>query len=1081
MKILQKWLFSTRAMTVMLFIYAISLAIATFVENDFGTAAAKEMIYNATWFDILQVLLIINFIANIWRYKLWRFEKWAILLFHFGFIITFIGAGITHIFSVEGMMSIHEGETSNQIVSTQTYVRMNVFNDDMALSYETPYQMTYFNKADASFPFKRQFKNKYQFKDRVITLKSLDYIQLAKDTIIRGEGKNTIELVTFAEGGRKSVFIQDGEMKEVGGVMITMNNPIPGTFQIFAQGNQMYFKSPLEGSLVSMEGQAMGMVTDSAAFNESRKEILIDSLQNFEIKSLYQLGEAQFVLPNLPFKGKLGFIKGDKNVPEEQSNPNVIVMEYNDGTVKDTLILRGAPGNTAYSSRKTINGLQVSMGFGSKNILIPFGIKLRDFQLDTYPGSSNPSSYASEVSVIDNGKEMEHRIYMNNVLDYGGYRFFQSSYNIDAAGNESTVLSINQDRPGTIVTYIGYFMMFVGMFLTLFWKGTRFWDLQKMLKNLKKRNEFILVLMFLIPLNIFAQQDSHQYSDENIHSKEHNQSLEMTPGDSIAQIINFNQEHVNNFEKLLVQDDLGRIKPIGTHALELLRKIYKKDNFHGINATTWFLSLQQNPKLWARTPLIRVNNKIGSETLKKLGVDESGHTSLLNLIDPKTTQYKLQKEYALAFRKKPSEKTQFDKEILNVTERFTIMDNIAKGYYLKIIPVKNDFNESWTSWIKSTKEVEIDTTALGIIGKYFNSLHLAQRTGNWNDSNQMVFNIDDYQQKWGKNVLPPKTKVEIELLYNKVEPFFIIMILYSVLGTILLVLAFIRLFSSSKTLKLIINANLILVAAVFLFHAAGLIVRWYISGVAPWTNGYEAVIFISWVGVLAGFSMYRNGNAFLPAAGAFVAVIMMGFAHGSSLLDPEITPLVPVLKSYWLIIHVAIITSSYGFIGLGMVLSMFSMVLFTLKPSKKIEHNIKEITIVNEMALTVGIFALTIGTFLGGMWANESWGRYWSWDPKETWSFLSVIVYAIVLHLRLVPGLRGKYAFNLASMWAAAAPIMTYFGVNYYLSGLHTYAAGDSIPIPSWVPITVAIFFALSVFAFIKRKQYSKNYKYVKL
>lgn len=200
----------------------------------------------------------------------------------------------------------------------------------------------------------------------------------------------------------------------------------------------------------------------------------------------------------------------------------------------------------------------------------------------------------------------------------------------------------------------------------------------------------------------------------------------------------------------------------------------------------------------------------------------------------------------------------------------------------------------------------------------------------------------------------------------------------------------------------------------------------------------------------------------------------MGFAHGSALLDPQITPLVPVLKSYWLIIHVAIIAASYGFFGLGMVLAIFSLVLYCLKPSKIITKNIKELTIVNEMSLTIGIFLLTVGTFLGGMWANESWGRYWSWDPKETWAFISIIVYAFVLHMRLVPGLRGNFAFNIASLWAVASPIMTYFGVNYYLSGLHTYAAGDKIPIPTWVPISVAIALVLSLVSYYF---YRKNHK----
>lgn len=1100
MKFLDKYLFSTRAMTAMLFIYAISMAIATFVENDFGTPAAKMLIYNARWFDILQILLIINFLINIKRYRLWRREKWAVLIFHLGFVVTFIGAAITYLFAVEGIMSIREGDTSNEIISSQTYVKMNIFDEDRALSYESPYTMTYFNKKDASFPFKREFKSKYQFKDRIIELRSLDYVMLAKDTIIEGEGKETLELVTTGEDGRQSAYIQSGELKEIGGIMFSLNNPIPGTFQIFSDDNGLTFKSPLEGEYVAMAGQGVGMITDSAAFNESKNMVVVDSLQELKLANLYSIQNAQFVVPRGPFKGKLEFVPGDKNVTEEANNANVVVMEYSDGQVKDTLILRGGQGSTSYSTRKTINGLQVSMGFGSKIINTPFGMKLRDFQLDTYPGSSNPSSFASEITVIDNGVETDYRIYMNNILDYGGYRFFQSSYDQDLLG---TVLSVNQDRPGTFVTYIGYMMMFFGMTFALFWRGTRFMTLQKMLKNMKNTKNLILLFLMLIPIGLIAQEENQDAvnsatqqeqiisTQDSLISTEtretprlhpvavHGQSLEMTSLDSITRNIEFDSEHLRKLEHLQVQDDQGRIKPLGTHSLELLRKIHKSDKIGGLESMAWFMSLQQNPSLWARAPMIRVmENKLGSKTATELGVVD-GYTSLLNLVDHSTAQYKLQDEYREAFRKKPSEKSEYDKEVINITERFSIIDNITKGYYLRMIPMQNEMNETWTSWIRPSEEIEIDTIALSYFTKYFNSLGEAQRTGNWSNANQQVQEIADYQQHWGQNIVISDNKVKLEIFYNHFNPFFYSMIAYSLLGGILLVLAFIKLLFDKKQIEIVIKIFLGFLILVLLFHGIALAMRWYISGHAPWTNGYEAVIFISWVAVLAGFSLYRNGNAFLPAAGALVAVIMMGFAHGSSLLDPEITPLVPVLKSYWLIIHVAIISSSYAFFGLSMVIAIFNLIQFMLKPSRRIERNIKELTIVSEMSLTVGIYMLTIGTFLGGMWANESWGRYWSWDPKETWAFISVIVYAIVLHMRLVPGLRGKYVFNIAALWAASSIIMTYFGVNYYLSGLHTYAAGDSIPIPAWVPGTVIFFFILTMVSYFVRKSYAKKNNFV--
>ena len=197
-------------------------------------------------------------------------------------------------------------------------------------------------------------------------------------------------------------------------------------------------------------------------------------------------------------------------------------------------------------------------------------------------------------------------------------------------------------------------------------------------------------------------------------------------------------------------------------------------------------------------------------------------------------------------------------------------------------------------------------------------------------------------------------------------------------------------------------------------------------------------------------------------------------------MNPQITMLVPVLKSYWLMIHVAIITSSYGFFGLSALIGTVVLVLFVIdsdKISAKVKASVTELAIVNEMSLTIGLFLLTVGTFLGGIWANESWGRYWSWDPKETWAFISVIVYAFILHTRLIPGLRSKYLFNLLSLVGFSTIIMTYFGVNYYLTGLHSYAQGDPVPIPSWVYLTLVCVFSLAVVSYLRYKKRNKGAK----
>ena len=192
-------------------------------------------------------------------------------------------------------------------------------------------------------------------------------------------------------------------------------------------------------------------------------------------------------------------------------------------------------------------------------------------------------------------------------------------------------------------------------------------------------------------------------------------------------------------------------------------------------------------------------------------------------------------------------------------------------------------------------------------------------------------------------------------------------------------------------------------------------------------------------------------------------------------MDPAIANLVPVLDSYWLMIHVAVIVGSYGPFTLGMILGVVSLLLmiFTNSNNKaKMKLNIREITIITEMALTVGLVMLTIGNFLGGQWANESWGRYWGWDPKETWALISIMVYAFVIHMRLVPGLRGRWFFNFMSIVAFASIMMTYFGVNFYLSGLHSYASGDKVITPDFIYYSIAVVVILGALSYWKYKKH---------
>jgi cytochrome c-type biogenesis protein CcsB len=283
----------------------------------------------------------------------------------------------------------------------------------------------------------------------------------------------------------------------------------------------------------------------------------------------------------------------------------------------------------------------------------------------------------------------------------------------------------------------------------------------------------------------------------------------------------------------------------------------------------------------------------------------------------------------------------------------------------------------------------------------------------------------------------------------------------------------------SKFIKYTLNVFIVLLGVAFLYHTFGMGLRWYLTGHAPWSNGYEALLLVAWGGILAGYSFLRYSKITLAATALLAFAMLMTAGHSS--YDPQLTNLQPVLKSYWLIIHVAAITISYGFLGLGFILGLMNMFIYLFKTKQNNERLsllIKELTFINEMNLEVGLFLATIGTFLGGVWANVSWGRYWGWDAKETWALIIVVVYAIILHFRLVPKLKGVFIFNVASIVSFGTVLMTFVGVNYYLSkGLHSYGTGDTPVFPVWAWIMIFSVILLMVIAGIKDKILNKNKK----
>lgn len=1027
------FLFSMQFAGTLMLIFAGVIGAATFVENDLGTLAARIIVYDSHWFEALMLLMSISMFGSIFKYKLYQRKKHTVLIFHISFIIILIGASITRYVGEEGNMRIREGEASNQIISQNSYVKVSINNGINRYNYSdkklfNPYRKSRYNKT-------------LNFNNEKAHIDFVRFIANAFETIVEDPyGKPIISVLTMGRNGQEAKFISKGESMLIGNAVFSFETGIvnPTHVQISQDANGYYFNSPMDVSYTEMS-------------NQTRIQMESNTRHPFEPMKLYSFGGSSLVIQKIYDKASTRLVEGPASKDVYHNDAAIFNVTYHDKSQQITVF--GGKGVIGEKSSVTIDGVEFSMSYGSKLIEIPFSLFLRDFQLDRYPGSMSPSSFASEVTLIDkrNNINEPRRIFMNNVLNYDGYRFFQSSYDQDERG---TVLSVNHDRWGTNITYFGYLIMALGMILNFFHKDSRFRNLMRISSKVKPATVLLLMLTFGMLNSNNAQA---QYT-----------TIDATNYIDVA--------HAKEFGKLLILDQKGRIEPINTLSSEIVRKVTKKGTFMDLTSDQVFLGMLADPGTWQSVPMIKVSNR---ELKGILGVS-GNRASFNNFIDyNKGGSYKLTAYVDAAYKKKPAERNGFDKEIMKVDERVNICYMIYSGGFMNIFPLKDDANNGWYAVKDSMRFAPEDRAFVKtILPMYYGAVSKALQTGNWSEASQSLGYIKAFQKKFGSEIFPSTTKTAIEITYNKINIFKRLFPFYSLVGFLMLILLFAGVINPKYKFNKIIKLGMILIIIGFSMHTLGLAARWYISGHAPMSNGFESMIFISWATVLAGLFFMKKSQITVATTAVLASLTLM--VANMSWMDPEITNLVPVLKSYWLTIHVSVITASYSFLAIGALLGFLNLIMMILKNprnQKRINSTIKELTNINEMNLIIGGFLLTIGTFLGAVWANESWGRYWGWDPKETWALVTVVVYAFVVHMRLTPGLKGAYAFNFAALISFSSVLMTYFGVNYYLSGMHSYAAGDPIPVPTFVYYTIVIIFAISIWAYIKENKQNKKIK----
>ena len=618
-------------------------------------------------------------------------------------------------------------------------------------------------------------------------------------------------------------------------------------------------------------------------------------------------------------------------------------------------------------------------------VQLPFTLTLDSFQVAYYPGTNAAADYISQFTVSSStGESFREQVSMNHIFSHHGIRFYQASYDSDGEGS---ILSVNSDSWGIPVTYAGYFLLFIMMAWNLFARKGYF---RRMLNNpLLKKGAFLLALLFCCNL-------------ANAASRTLSKADAAYMGE--AQVL-YN----------------GRIEPVQTLAYDFTLKLTGKTSYKGYTPEQIYLGWLLFPSSWQEEPMIYVKD---GALRKELGF-KTEYVSLYDFYTP-------QNEYRLEpYLKQSSGKLK--KAVLEADEKIQLLTMLHSGELFKAFPVTANGRTVWYA-SSSTLPLELEDNQWLYIRK---GLGLLSESIYKNDSGQVRFFISKliaYQQKNGGASILPACKVKAERLYNRI-PF--TTLLYRVNLTVGLLVFFYLCFCMVRKRKasaILFRLVAALVWLSFLSLTFCLALRGYISGRLPMSNGYETMMSMSWC-ILLVTILFHHRFRFLLSFGFLLSGFCLLVASIGQ-MNPQITSLMPVLSSPLLSLHVSLIMMSYALFSFIFLNGVFALILSRSKEREQM----KMLQVLSQSLLVPALFLLGAGIFVGAIWANVSWGRYWSWDPKEVWALITFLVYAFALHADSLPGFKRPVFFHVYMLLSFLTILMTYFGVNYFLGGMHSYA-----------------------------------------
>ena len=637
---------------------------------------------------------------------------------------------------------------------------------------------------------------------------------------------------------------------------------------------------------------------------------------------------------------------------------------------------------------------------------LPFSLCLKKFEAKMHDGTNAVADYSSKFTVIDGDDKSEGEVSMNSIYSHRSYRLYQSSYDEDGKGS---VLAINADPYGIPVTYTGYALLFISLVWMLFDpKG----GYRKLLKSPLLKKGALITALILSMGNI-----------QTLHAESATGNLQnaVLPKETAEK---FGELHI------LYND---RICPVQTFALDFCKKIYGARSYQGLTAEQVLSGWVFYGNTWANEPFIKI--KSGE---MKTAMNLPDYASLNTFFNREMGGYTIG-QYVQEYYNGQQDK--FHQQAADIDGKIQIIMELREGISLKVLPY------TFTKNVKATKDhpfIKAGTTtwfspvdklpqaveqqhAL-YIRNVFSLLNGDVKAGNTSRVNEFFVKMKKYQEVSSGNSLPTNTQYKAERI-NNAFPFATILFMANLtLGFIALFYTIYRM-TKKREIKVLNIALPILLGVSFLALTFGLALRWIISGNIPMSNGYESMLTVAWFVMLISILMQLRIRIVM-VFGFLISGFFLLVSHINQ-MDPAIGQMMPVLNSPLLSIHVSIIMMSYALLSLTFICGIMGISLRS--------HG-EELQALSRIFLYPALTTMGFGIFIGAIWANVSWGNYWSWDSKETWALITFMIYAVVVHTQSLPVFRKPLVYHIYITLAFLSIAMTYFGVNYFLTGMHSYA-----------------------------------------